>query len=257
VAERLRPAGYLQTADRALQVLGAFTADRPEWGVTDLARSLELDKSQVQRLLATLARRDFLVANPDTRRYRLGPALVALGRLAEQSDGVLRLVRPALARLAQRCGESAVFSVPDGNRYRCAAAADGPGPLRYTSIIGDIFPGYGGASGHAIFAFYPEAELRAMFGETIERTTATTAGSLGELLTRYAEVRRRGWSVSDGEHDARVMAVAAPVFDRGAVVGSLTVVGPRESLAGHVDRLAHEVCEVARELGQLFSAGRP
>jgi DNA-binding IclR family transcriptional regulator len=249
-----RPAGYLQTADRALQVLAAFTADRREWGVSDLARSHGLDKSQTQRLLATLAYRGFLVANPDTRRYRLGPALVALGRLAEQSDSVMRLIRPVLARLAQHCGESAVFNVADGNRYRCAAAADGPGPIRYTSIVGDVFPGHGGASGHAIFAYLAESELRVLFGAELERMTNTTAGTLEELLSRYAEVRERGLAISDGEYDARVMAVAAPVSDRGAVIGSVAIIGPRESVGGHVERIASEVPQAARELAVLLSA---
>lgn len=248
-----RPAGYLQTADRALRVLGAFTAESPSWGVSELARSLELDKSQVQRLLATLARRGFLAADPVTRRYHLGSALVGLGRLAEESDGVLGRLRGELASLAQRTGESAVYNVPDANRYRCAAAVDGPGPLRYATAVGDLFPGHGGASGHAIFAFLPEDRVRALFGPTLERFTATTPTTLDELLARHAEARRTGISISDGEYDPRVEAVAAPVFARGTVIGAVSVIGPREGMRAHRDATVPALRRTTERLSALFS----
>src|SRR5882757_4339146 len=94
-----RTPGYLQTVDRALRVLGAFSADTTSWGVSELARFLRLDKSGVQRSLATLALRGFLVADPVTRRYHLRPALIGLGRLAEESDATLAQLRGLLAPL--------------------------------------------------------------------------------------------------------------------------------------------------------------
>lgn len=241
-----RPVGYLQTADRALEVLMAFTAEHPEWGVTDLARHLSFDKSQVQRLLATLAARRFLVADPDTRRYRLGPALVGLGRLAEDSDGTLAAVRDLLAPLAQRTGESALFVVPDGNRYRCAAAVDGPGPLRYRSIVGEVFPGHGGASGHAIFAFLDPSRIATLFEDELAAINPNTPRSRAALERIHEQVRRDGIAVSLGEYDERVEAVAAPVFAQGAVVGAISVIGPRQSIAAHVDAIIAEVGRAAR-----------
>jgi len=156
----------LLTVDRALQALEAFTRESPEWGVSELARAAGLDKSQVQRILATLSGRGFLAVDPLTRRYRLGPRLVALGRLAEQTS----LARPLLSGLARRCQESAMFNEPDGAYYRCAAAVDGPGPLRYAPIVGERFPGYGGgASGDAIFAHLLPPHVRELFGDTAHR----------------------------------------------------------------------------------------
>lgn len=245
---REQPPGYLQTADRALQVLGAFTPTTPSWGVSELARALRLDKSQVQRLLATLAYRGFLVTDPVSRRYQLGPTLVALGRLAEANDGVTRAVRDLLAPLAGRTGESVVFNVPDANRYRCAAAVDGPGPLRYATIVGQLFPGHGGAGGHAIFAFLPEERVRGLFGTALERFSPTTPTTIDELLAIHADVRDQGLAVSDGEYDQRVEAVAAPVFAQATVLGAVSVIGARDSVHPHLDRIIAEVRRTAREM---------
>lgn len=252
-----QPSGYLQTADRALQVLGAFTSDSPSWGVTDLARALHLDKSQVQRLLATLAYRGFLVTDPATRRYQLGPTLVALGRLAEANDGVTRAVRDLLAPLAGRTGESAVLNVPDANRYRCAAAVDGPGPLRYTTVVGQLYPGHGGAGGHAIFAFLPEERVRGLFGATLERFSPTTPTTINELLTIHARVRERGLAVSEGEYDHRVEAVAAPVFAQATVLGAVSVIGARDSVHPHLDQVIGEVERTAEEMTAALAIDDP
>lgn len=249
-----RPVGYLQTADRALQVLGAFTAEHPTWGVSDLARALAMDKSQAQRLLATLAFRGFLVVDPSTRRYQLGPTLIGLGRLAEDSPGVTRSVRDMLAPLAARTGESAVFNVPEANRYRCAAAVDGPGPLRYATIVGQLFPGHGGAGGHAIFAYYPEARIRSLFDATLERHSPTTVTTIDELLDIYARVRAEGLAVSDGEYDPQVQAVAAPVFAQGAVIGSVTVIGARGSMRGHLDDIVDDVRGAAADISETLGS---
>lgn len=236
---------YLLTVDRALQVLGYFTASSPEWGVSELARASGLDKSQVQRLLATLAGRDFLAADPRTSRYQLGPRLVALGRLAEDSPGVARLSRPLLARLARSCGESAVLCRQDGADYRVVAAADGPGPLRYASAVGDRFPGRGGgASGDVLFAYSAEEQVRTLFD--------VDAAALAELRQRYARIRAGGYAVSYGEYDPRVTAVAAPVLAQGTVVGSVAVLGPREEMRSRVDEIVAAVTAAARELGARY-----
>lgn len=94
----------LQTADRALQVLLAFSHDREEWGVTDLAAEFGWDKSVAQRLLASLAHRGFLVSDAVTRRYRLGPAVWHMATAWERHGGMAGLVRPGLRELAAVSG---------------------------------------------------------------------------------------------------------------------------------------------------------
>ncbi|WP_019544574.1 IclR family transcriptional regulator [Streptomyces sulphureus] len=241
MAETEAPKGVLQSADRALSVLLSFTEVRPEWGVSELAREHGWDKAVAQRLLTTLAARGFLLCDETTRRYRLGPSVSRLARVGEHSGVLPSLVRPVLARLLRETGESVVLNVPNGSGYRCAAAVDGAGPVRYTAIVGALMPGHAGASGHAIFAHYPEAELRQLFGASpLQRFNEQTITDFDALMDRYAQVREDGVSLSHGEYDEAVTAVASPVFQAGAVAASLTVIGP-----------AHRVSRAAGNLGDL------
>ncbi|QIK71643.1 helix-turn-helix domain-containing protein [Propioniciclava coleopterorum] len=63
----------LLTVSRALKVLRAFSEENPSWGVTELANELDLDKSQVHRLLATLTRYGFVATVPRRGATRSGP----------------------------------------------------------------------------------------------------------------------------------------------------------------------------------------
>ena len=130
----------LQSVDRALVVLLSFDEHRTDWGVTELAEQFGWDKSVAQRLLATLARRGFLVSQPGTRRYRLGPAMWHLGWLWERRGGLASLARPVLGRLARRTGYTALLTVPDGEAIRCVEAVDGDhGPQRQHTLVGEVY----------------------------------------------------------------------------------------------------------------------
>ncbi|MFF4792132.1 MULTISPECIES: IclR family transcriptional regulator [unclassified Streptomyces] len=249
------PRGVLQSADRALVALLSFTERRPEWGVSEIARHHGWDKAVAQRLLTTLTARGFLTCDTITRRYRLGPSVHRLARVGEHSGVLPSLVRPILARILRETGESVVLNVPNGGGYRCAAAVDGTGPVRYTAIVGALIPGHAGASGHAIFAHYPEAEIQKTFGATpLQRFNEHTITDLDALLACYARVRERGYSVSHGEYDEAVSAVSAPVFQAGTIAASLTVIGPAHRIDAGADRLAELVTAGAAEATAALGA---
>lgn len=244
-----QPPGVLQTVDRALLVLLTFTEQRPEWGVSELARHHGWDKAVVQRLLTSLAARGFLLCDDTSRRYRPGPALSRLARVGEHSGILSSLSRPVLARLLRETGESVVLNVPHGGSYRCEAAVDGTGPVRYTAIIGAVMPGHAGASGHTLFAYHPEREIRQMFGPTgLTRFNDRTITDLDELLTCYAQVRADGYCVSHGEYDEAVTAVSVPVFQGDGVPASLTVIGPSHRVNRAADTLIPLVRAGAAEI---------
>ncbi|MFI9028238.1 IclR family transcriptional regulator [Streptomyces sp. NPDC053560] len=166
-------------------------------------------------------------------------------------------MRPTLAQLLRETGESVVLNVPNGSGYRCAAAVDGTGPIRYTAIVGALIPGHAGASRHAIFAHYPEAEIRQIFGTTpLQRFNDNTITGFDALLDCDAEARRTGHSTSHGQYDEAVAAIAAPVFQAGTVAASLTVIGPAHRITRATDRIVDLVVGAA-ETADLVRGLRP
>ncbi|MFF8281858.1 IclR family transcriptional regulator [Streptomyces albus] len=248
----------LQTADRALQVLLAFTHDREEWGVTDLAAEFGWDKSVAQRLLASLAHRGFLVSDAVTRRYRLGPAVWHMATAWERHGGMAALVRPALRELAAVSGVTALFAVPDGAHLRCVDSADGThGPLRAYRLADELYPGHAGATSRAYFGMLtPGARAAVLYGRPMARfseLTVTDPARLEELMCR---VPAEGYAYSEGEYDPATAGLAVPVLVRAQPVGSLTLVGPHEHLAGKQQELLVPLRTAAESLGELLTPRR-
>ncbi len=75
----VKPHGTIQSVNRALTILESFTIQRPEIGVSDLARSLDLNKSTVFGLITTLEKRGYLEKNKQNDKYHLGIRVIELG----------------------------------------------------------------------------------------------------------------------------------------------------------------------------------
>ncbi|QKV67594.1 IclR family transcriptional regulator [Streptomyces harbinensis] len=249
----------LQTADRVLSLLLSFDRDHPEWGVSDVAAAFGLDKSVAQRLLAALAHRGFVVSDPRTRRYRLGPAVWDLARVWERDGGMAHLVRPVLRSLADTVGFGVLFAVPDGVHMRCVAAVDGAsGPLRAHDLTGELYPAHAGATSRAYFAMLPARDRAALlYGRPMARFSERTVTDPVLLEERFAQARQHGYAHSEGEYDDETAAVAVPVLVGRRPVGTLSVAGPSGFFGEHPAGVVGPLTRAAADLGRLLTPLRP
>ncbi|WGW12072.1 IclR family transcriptional regulator [Saxibacter everestensis] len=238
--DRATPPGLLQTADRALLVLLGFDRNRHEWGVTEVAAEFGWDKSIAQRVLATLAHRGFLVGDSSTRRYRIGPAAMQLGRIWDRSGSLRVMVEPLLAELSALSRASALLAVPDNFHMRCVAAVDGPtGPLRYYPLVGELYPAHAGATSKAYFAFISDEERVRLFrGRPMARFTDRTVVEADELEEQFQQTRQQDYCFTVGEYDAGVATLAVPLRLHGEIFGSVSLGGAEEVLGEPTSNLS-------------------
>lgn len=62
----------LKTLDNALDLLKHFTREKPQWGVRELAKEMNISHTVVYRMLATFERYGFVKQEPKTKKYELG-----------------------------------------------------------------------------------------------------------------------------------------------------------------------------------------
>lgn len=227
----------LQTVDRALEVLLSFDEYRKEWGVLELADEFGLTRSTAQRLLAALATRGFLHADPHTRRYRLGPAIWKTAAMWERGGGLAALAEPFLTDLARDTDRTTLFCTPDGAYVRCITAVDGiDGPRRAHPYLGDVFPAHAGATSRAYFAFLVPSERTALLqGRPSARYSELTQVDEDALRELFDDTVRSGHAASEGEFDATSRAIAVPVFAGRRPVGSLSLL--EDKTTEHEDAL--------------------
>ncbi|MGJ9411939.1 IclR family transcriptional regulator [Aeromicrobium sp. CF4.19] len=241
--------------DRALQLLTTFDSAHPQWRARDLSRQLGWDKSVTHRILTTLTRRGFLLVDSRTHAYRLGPAVYHLGQLAARDNPMVPMVRPTLHELAMRCGETVLFTVPDGDEAHCVAAVEGPSPIRYSTRAGSRVPGHTGAGAKVLFAWRSEREQRRLFGgRTLARYTDHTITDLDLLVAEFARVRDAGVAVSVGEMDPDVGAVSVPVWaGHTTVVAALSAVGPLARVQRETTQLKEALASAATEVSDRLT----
>jgi DNA-binding IclR family transcriptional regulator len=239
--------GTARVVEKAVDVLFCLASASGDLGVTELARQLGLGKSTVHRLLATLQRRDLVLADPRTHRYRLGFGVLTLGSALLRQLDIRAAALPHLRRLRDETGETASLTVRRGTLRIHLESVESLADLKFSLEVGKPLPTLVGASGKVLTAWLPEPELEALVEACgLPALTPQSITNREDYVRELATVRADGFAVSDSERFPGVVSVAAPVRDhRGEVVAAVNVTGPGSRLtAGH-----------ARGFGPLVAAG--
>ncbi|WP_371238036.1 IclR family transcriptional regulator [Streptomyces pimonensis] len=99
---------------RALQILGAFTAQHSHLSLSDLARRADLPVSTVHRMLGELLAWGALERD-EQGRYRVGLRLWEVGVLAPRTQGLRERALPHLEALSALTRENVQLAVRDGS----------------------------------------------------------------------------------------------------------------------------------------------
>jgi DNA-binding IclR family transcriptional regulator len=236
----------VQSADKALRILGSFGPERHSVGVSELAAELGIHKSTVSRLLTTLNRRGFV--RRDGERFVPGIEIVRIARLASAEESLAALAAPALEGLAADTGETVVLGVRRGDdAYFVQQVQRGDHILGVAEDwAGRSTPLHVSAIGKAILAFTPEPYA----GELVRLTPHTVADR--EALEReLRRIRVSGHAVLRDELEVGLTAVGAPVFDeRGSCIAGVSVTGPTFRISRSVRRLGERCRACAGEITQ-------
>jgi DNA-binding IclR family transcriptional regulator len=241
-------------AQQVLAILGYLSRQAGPVPAAAIARDLDLPRSTTYQLLMTLAESGFVVHLADERRYSLGLAAYELGSGYARQEPLQRVARVPLARLVDRTGHSAHMAVMHGREvvYVIEERAQGRPPL--VTDVGVRLPGQLTASGRAMLAALPWAQVRALFPDATSFVSRHEVGprSLSALRRLLVETRRRGYAMEDGEVTPGFASIAVAVLDHtGHPVASVAVTYPRDTVGP--ERRAELVDEVGRTARAISS----
>jgi IclR family pca regulon transcriptional regulator len=257
-----RSRNFVYSVVKAFAVLQAFDAALPELTITEVAARAGLDRGTSFRLVHTLVELGYLAAVPGSKRYRLTLKCLELGFLALSSQDLRVHAAPLLAERVPLIADAGSLGMLDGaDVVYLERVHAGLSRHDVDRRPGRRIRAYGAALGHVLLAWKPQAEQIAVL-ESAERVKLSerTLTDLDALLARLAEVRERGYAVSDGENAYGLRTVAAPVLDPAgrAVAGvSFTIDANRQSIEDFVATAAPHARQVADTLARAIrlSAG--
>jgi DNA-binding IclR family transcriptional regulator len=202
-------------ATRTLRVL-TFLAAQPDPAPLDrIMRACELPRSTAYHLLNTMIEEGFVVHLPDEARYGLGPAAHEVGGGYVRQAPLARIARRPLADLSDSTGHNAHLAVLHGRDVLYVIEERAPGRPSLVTDVGVRLPAHLTASGRAILAGLPPAQVRALYPDRAAFTTRHGTGptSPGALRTLLIETRQRGHAVEDGDVTPGFASVACAVRD--------------------------------------------
>jgi DNA-binding IclR family transcriptional regulator len=248
------PGRGVPAARQVLAVLQAMARQSGPVPAAALARDLGLPRSTTYHLLGELVAAGFVVHLPEEQRYGLGVSAFEIGTAYMRQEPLARLARPVLARLVDAVGDTAHLAVLHGREvlYVVEERAAGRPPL--VTDVGVRLPAQLTASGRAVLAGLPRAQVRALFpdaGAFVQRHEVGPR-SLSELRRLLARVLQDGYASEDGEVTPGFASVAAPVRDhtgRPVAGTAVTFASDQRDTAARVE-LARAVTKAADELSR-------
>lgn len=216
------------TISKALDLLNFFGAHRAEIGLSEFMRLSKRDKATVHRHLTELTENGFLEQDPESRAYRLGPALLRLSALRETLFPMRKILQPIVSELSEAAGELAHASLLQNAVMSPLIHADPQlHGVRVHFDMAEMLPLHATSSGLAALAFCPDSVQNEVLSARLERFTESTITDPSQLREVLAEVRRYGLSSSANGFEYSVSSVGAPVFGQaGQVIGALAVAVP-------------------------------
>ena len=265
-SDTLRPpaAGGIQSLEKGLAVIEALAQSPTALSANTLARSLELTRPTVYRVLASLVEQGWVVREREERRYHLSFKLLDLAHRTLKGADLLRAARPALQELQTKCRETVHVAVPESGRMVYLDKLEGAGPFCTNSRLGAAVPMHCTALGKAVLAFLSGPSIEIIVAtHGLPRRTPRTLVTRVALERELGRVRRQGYAIDDVEMEDDVRCVGAPIFDyRGTPVGALSVSAPTSRMpvarAHTVGALVRErALAVSRALGWSSQVGDP
>ena len=246
------PSGRNATADRAVEILLLFDDGSPSLSAGEVAGRLTMSRSTTYRYLQSLRASGFLEEEDGSGRYRLGPQILRLARVARKGIGLAEAALPSMRVLAAETGEDVLLTRRSGTQVACIERVQGSHMVRLSYERGHLLPCHAGASALVVLAFAPGEEIDRVLAAAAPLTSFTdrTPTHPDEVRAKLATIRDQGYALTDGEVDPGVRGVAAPVFlPDGRVGAGLSVVGLAYRLTDDViDQVVAAVRAAAAEI---------
>lgn len=216
-----------KTFVKGLRLMEALALSERSRGVSDLAGQLALTKSNVHRLLSTLQSLGYVRQSAQDSSYELTTKIWELGSRVVRRMDLVKLARPAMARLAERTGESVHLSVLEDRDVIYLDKIESAHHIRAHTSVGARAPAYAVATGKAMLAHMPDAYLERFRGR-LEPLTEATRTTIEGLREDVALARAQGFAlVPHGEWREGIAACACAILGpSGEQAGAIGMSGP-------------------------------
>ena len=142
----------LQSVQKGLHILKLFTIEKPVWRLTEIANTLQLNKSTVSRLVSDLEAEGFL--HKEGKKYSLGYSLLSISGVVTSHLEIHRESKDILKKLVADLGETGHIALLEGKEITYVHKMLCVNPVPLLSSIGKKNPATLTSSGKVLLAYH-------------------------------------------------------------------------------------------------------
>lgn len=244
----------VQSLMRAMEILEILRGFDKSCSLSELAEITTLPPSTAHRILQTLSRENYVSHDPVTHLYRLGPALIPLGKAASRNLNLRDAAMPILKKLMQSTKEDSFLMIATGFQGIVVEKVEGPNHLKVIERSGSEWGLHYGAIRKCLLAFQPDHVIEAYIQNGLTKVTDHTIVDADELWKEIKKIRKEKVAVSIGEYIPDAVGIGAPVFDQNnKIAASIGIIGPVSRINNEkIERFKAEVKNYSGELSVLL-----
>jgi DNA-binding IclR family transcriptional regulator len=225
-----------QSVERAVRLLGFFSAEEPELTLAELTARLGTSRATTHRYTLALRRVGLLRFDPGAGVFALGPRIVELAATALAGLRIIRIAGPTMERVASDLNETVVLSIWDG---------DAPVVVRVESRTDRLVHIVVRTGARLPRATSAQGKIFLVFGEGAAELDPAERASIAKHRVAVNS------QVVEG-----IRAIASPVFQGDEITATLALVGtiaslPESPTSPPARRLREAAAQLSAELGFL------
>ena len=203
---------FLSTLARGLSVLRAFTKERPEMTLSEVAATTDLNPAVARRCLNTLVKLGYV--GKEGKLFLLTPEVLGFASAFLESMNLEEVVRPYLQHVRDKTGDSSSLVVLSNFEILYLVHVSTNRKVRLAAGFGTRFPAYPTSLGRVLLA-YQSAEVIDEYFKRVElkKLTSKTVTSSTRLRNILRDIRNNGFASIQDELDYGIVSVAVPILD--------------------------------------------
>jgi IclR family acetate operon transcriptional repressor len=240
----------MRALDRVVAILECVAQNSADgWTLTAIAAASGINLPTTSRLVKDLTAAGLLIRAESTATYRLGPRLVAMGKLASRRGMLLDIAPVHMDWLRDKTRETISLHIRVAGHRVCVAEVQSPEEVRRVVPAGLTLPLHTGATGLALLAHLTHDDREEYLAGVDDTVRERLENSINE--TRTAGF---AWAVDALARG--VSGVAAPITEAGSAVAVLSVSGPSfRWTEARMREFAPELVDQARQVSRELTEG--
>jgi len=198
----------LKMVEIAMDLMFHLTTNTNGIGPREISRTFDISTTAAQRLVTSLVKKNCLIFDPVSQKYKLGYGLVRLVQGSIVKFDLVKLAQPFMEKLRDSTGETICLNTMADQKRVTISQEVSTQELRWIAQIGHVYPLYIGASGKVILANLPEDEVQQILDNQLNEEELELKK---KLLTELPAIKANGYCVSFGERIPGGVGIAVPL----------------------------------------------